>query len=344
LLPKYGGYLLVVFVIECNMERESYKEVLLPIFKDSAISENQIDEVINIVLNSNNDPDKSKFDNNLEIMTDLLLQTGDSCVNTNTTKLNNVDYYGDLQGAVGFNQNVPRGLSERDFNRVLNVFPDICPQFLTTFSREHHMNFEDLINELSEIDYVRRVKDPLDVWNDLKQMLPDADPIYLRNQARVLSVRPMEYYEEFLKNAIEKGDYPSMQDYLIKQRKLEDLSAYTKQFTATKYLELVPNPIELFTNPERKPVLSGKEIEKSDEDFALTFLYNQFRYLRQSDIKKIFFKFKRNLTQTHHKLNFVPRAFRNPRSLIEEKECCNVNLLQEVPSIFSLFKTFKVII
>jgi hypothetical protein len=125
---------------------------------------------------------------------------------------------------------------------------------------------------------------------------------------------------------------------------LEDLSAYTKQFTATKYLELVPNPIELFTNPERKPVLSGKEIEKSDEDFALTFLYNQFRYLRQSDIKKIFFTFKRNLTQTHHKLNFVPRAFRNPRSLIEEKECCNVNLLQEVPSIFSLFKTFKVII
>jgi hypothetical protein len=95
LLPKYGGYLLVVFVIECNMERESYKEVLLPIFKDSAISENQIDEVINIVLNSNNDPDKSKFDNNLEIMTDLLLQTGDSCVNTNTTKLNNVDYYGE---------------------------------------------------------------------------------------------------------------------------------------------------------------------------------------------------------------------------------------------------------
>jgi hypothetical protein len=65
------------------------------------------------------------------------------------------------------------------------------------------------------VDYVRRVKDPLDVWNDLKQMLPDADPIYLRNQARVLSVRPMEYYEEFLKNAIEKGDYPSMQDYLM---------------------------------------------------------------------------------------------------------------------------------
>lgn len=45
-------------------------------------------------------------------------------------------------------------------------------------------------------------------------MLPDADPIYLRNQARVLVQRPEGELEEFIANAIENPDYPSMKEYL----------------------------------------------------------------------------------------------------------------------------------
>lgn len=62
--------------------------------------------------------------------------------------------------------------------------------------------------------YVKLDKDPIDIWEHLKQMLPNADPIYLRNQARVLVQRPDGELEEFIADAIEKHDYPSMKEYL----------------------------------------------------------------------------------------------------------------------------------
>ena len=46
-------------------------------------------------------------------------------------------------------------------------------------------------------------------------MLPNADPNYLRNQARVLVNRPPGELAQFIENAIEKNDYPTMQDYLM---------------------------------------------------------------------------------------------------------------------------------
>lgn len=44
-------------------------------------------------------------------------------------------------------------------------------------------------------------------------MLPNADPSYLEQQARDLVHKPEEELKRFIENAIEKDDYPTMQDY-----------------------------------------------------------------------------------------------------------------------------------
>jgi hypothetical protein len=73
------------------------------------------------------------------------------------------------------------------------------------------------ISKLSDFvaDYIKMRRDPLDICEHLKQMLPNADPIYLRNQSRVLATRPPEDLDGFIENAIEKSDYPTMQEYLV---------------------------------------------------------------------------------------------------------------------------------
>lgn len=45
-------------------------------------------------------------------------------------------------------------------------------------------------------------------------MLPNADPTYLKNQARVLVERPVTDLEEFIEKAIQDNNYPTMQEYL----------------------------------------------------------------------------------------------------------------------------------
>ncbi|RZB39510.1 uncharacterized protein BDFB_012314, partial [Asbolus verrucosus] len=161
-------------------------------------------------------------------------------------------------------------------------------------------------------------------------MLPNADPIYLRNQARVLANKSAQDLEEFLQNALDNHDYPTMQNYLITEEKNKEVALYTKNFTVGKFLEIIPNPVEFFFNGERKPTLSKDTADKDDEDFALNFLCNQFVYLRQLDIKKAFSQQDMHLIKTYNKLKFLPKAFRNPRKLIQpSKECQNIDLLQE---------------
>ncbi|XP_064211571.1 uncharacterized protein LOC103312285 isoform X1 [Tribolium castaneum] len=310
-------------------EVNRYKERLSIMFQGSSTSEQQIDYVIDIVLNNSNN-NLLPFENKIEIMTDLLLESGDSLLSLKGGNLeaNITNCASSEEGAVGFAYTKPR-LTKIEINSLLTLFPDICPKFLDSFvAKNPTMNFDEIVNELSQTEYAKREIDPLDMWNDLKQMLPNADPTYLRNQARVLAKRPLEEYEEFLKNAIEKNDYPTLQDYLRKQEKLEDISVYTNHFTVANFLKIVPKPVEFFTSPEREAILA--DTSESDKEFALTFLYNQFPYLRQNQIQKIFNSYGQHLVKTCNKLKVLPRDFRNPRKHIEQDECFNVKLLQEI--------------
>lgn len=56
--------------------------------------------------------------------------------------------------------------------------------------------------------------DPITIWEQLKIALPNADPSYLRRQADRLVHLKQQDMDDFVQNAIEKQEYPTMQDYL----------------------------------------------------------------------------------------------------------------------------------
>lgn len=56
--------------------------------------------------------------------------------------------------------------------------------------------------------------DPVIVWEQLKCALPDADPEYLRKEANRLSVLSQDDIDNFVEDAIENNQYPTMQEYI----------------------------------------------------------------------------------------------------------------------------------
>ncbi|XP_063911095.1 E3 ubiquitin-protein ligase RNF216-like [Zophobas morio] len=269
---------------------DNYKEQLTQIFSGANISEQQIDEVINIVLEQQGSVGPELL---LEEMINLLVVSGDS------TLANNHD--NNEEGAVGITVN------------------------------------DNGVGNLPNTD-ASRDKDPIDVWEHLKQMLPNADPNYLRNQARVLVNRPPGELAQFIENAIEKNDYPTMQDYLMTQELLEEFDLYIAKFNVTAYLKEVATPLETYLDPKRKALLSD-ESDPDDIEFALNFLQNHFLYQRRKEIEKVFLHFDRNLLKTCNKLKTWPKAFRHPRQAGKWKECKNTELLKEI----SFFKHEKAI-
>lgn len=96
-----------------------------------------------------------------------------------------------------------------------------------------------------------------------------------------------------------------------------------------------PQPLEYFSDANRKHSLSG-EYEQQDEEFALIFLYNYYINLRKKDISRIFTKYNKNLIVTCNKLDRLPKAIKGRRPVDVIWDTKNVSLLQEV-IIFSQF-------
>lgn len=62
--------------------------------------------------------------------------------------------------------------------------------------------------------YPKKDIDPIDTFERLKELLPNASPAYLKKEADVLAFKSELELKQFVENAIEKGDYPTLQDYL----------------------------------------------------------------------------------------------------------------------------------
>lgn len=86
------------------------------------------------------------------------------------------------------------------------------------------------------------------------QLLPDANPSYLRVHYNRLAEKP-DSLKEFINNALENKDYPTMKDYKRKQKILAQQKLYTTDFVAEEFLEVIPYPENYFSEkkPPRKP-------------------------------------------------------------------------------------------
>lgn len=194
-------------------------------------------------------------------------------------------------------------------------------------------------------DYPRRERpvtpeeklDPDEQFEILAQVLPDADPTFLRMQCEQLADNP-DALKQFISDAIESKRYPTMKEYLRKQQLSAQQKQYTTEFKVSKFLEVIPDPVTYFEDPQRQV-----QIPEGDMHFVYTFLRNEFCSLPINTIKTVTVTQGGGLLKIYRTLknsvqNKSVQLLRTKRKRVPLPENCqNIPLLQEVSVLKLLF-------
>ncbi|XP_025829373.1 E3 ubiquitin-protein ligase RNF216-like [Agrilus planipennis] len=101
------------------------------------------------------------------------------------------------------------------YSSLLKIFPDVCPKFLRSYlqSKSHLVNFDEVLDDISNMTYPKKKPDPKSVLKILKETLPNADPSYLEKEANFLAYQSEQELKKFVNEAIENENYPKMDEY-----------------------------------------------------------------------------------------------------------------------------------
>ncbi|KAF5278107.1 hypothetical protein FQR65_LT03623 [Abscondita terminalis] len=262
------------------------------------------------------------------------------CTNENENNIDDV-YLLDDDEASGGSRVSETNLSQY-FEQIMEIFTDACPSYVRNLCHEkakQKINLDILINEMTSVAYPKKNVDVDQVTEQLKQLLPNAAPDYLEENASVLAHKSEADLKAFVEKAIEDHDYPTMEEYLINQKKINEANRYTIEFDIKEFIKQFPNPEQHFSDLKRKNPLTGtSENEDSannelrnDELYALHFLYNHYRFLRKKDIERVFKMSKKSLINTCNRLDRIRKSLVVPRKHTDFEEVSkNIPLLQEI--------------
>ncbi|XP_066143668.1 E3 ubiquitin-protein ligase RNF216-like [Euwallacea fornicatus] len=216
--------------------------------------------------------------------------------------------------------------------QLCSMFPDACEKFMWDFCQNQgpNLQMDQAIDALSKGGYVKKVVDVNSIWSKLVDALPGADPSYLRKEAEKLVMQDENSMMEFLNAAVENNDYPTMDEYLKNQEEETTLNFYKKNFSIDKFLEQFPNPETYFNSPNRPNPLLQPMLPPEDLNYALVFLYNNYRKIRKRHVDIVFKLNKKCLFASCTYLDHLPNGMKTERPLEPNPECRNLPLLQEI--------------
>ncbi|KAF2879984.1 hypothetical protein ILUMI_26187 [Ignelater luminosus] len=317
-----------------------YTNYIQELFPNKSIE--TIKDVIEIVLRQTPlDNEEYQLENVINLLTETTddVQISSEKHNSGRISANSSNEENLLDEAAGHSRTINEQELSMYFDQLLMLFPDACPSYvrdLCNKRRKTFINLDSLIDEITSINYPKRKIDARSVFTQLKEMLPNADPSYLRKQAEALAYQSENELKQFVENAIENSDYPTMENYLKNQKEMEEINQYIANFNIKDFLKKIPDPEKLFSDPNRKHALTpsdsiDEETYKEDEIYAVNFLYNLYSYLRKRDIDRVFRMNGKNLVKICSKLDGMRKAKRTPRkSHLSETVSKNISLLQEI--------------
>jgi hypothetical protein len=240
---------------------------------------------------------------------------------------------------------------------LMEMFPDADPQYLREQCQtvETEESMVNMVTKLLESDDYPHRQTPEEVpveprtgpstsssmpdedrvkmqYDTLVAILPDADPIYLRETCEKIG-NDEDAMKAFVTQALETKIYPTREDYLKRQEALVLQKKYTKQFSIEGFLEILPDPFKYF--------LEEKKNDGRHAKYALAYLKGRYKRIGDKNLRHALFNNRYNLTKTCQELDNYKRVLRcRGRS---EYECripteVNIPFLQEVSSSLTLFK------
>ncbi|XP_067012881.2 uncharacterized protein [Anabrus simplex] len=230
-------------------------------------------------------------------------------------------------------------IPENEKQMLLGMFPDMDPEYLAEIPYEDRADWlNDTISHLLQTDYRRRTVTveedrPMSPasretqYQYLVAILPNADPTYLRQQCEMMGGN-REAMKEFVAQAMEYHNYPTLKEYL-KRREIQELQEkYTKEFKVEEFLEIFPNPTKYF--------FEEKKNNKDVYPLAMSYLKKRYPRLRLTDIQTVYRKSDFSLTRACKSLDSFPYKMKTKRTQIYDSQAPtvpNIPFMQEVAFI-----------
>ncbi|XP_050501008.1 uncharacterized protein LOC126880956 isoform X2 [Diabrotica virgifera virgifera] len=183
--------------------------------------------------------------------------------------------------------------------RLKEIFPQACPDYLRKLCRgKQWSEFDNLVTVLLSNEYPQRperVPSPpkeLDLdeqLNIVKELLPDADPTYLRYKCEKIG-NDVEALNAFINEARELKNYPTLKEYLRKQKFTAQIKQYTEEFNVENFVALFPNPEQTFNDPNRTI-----DVDYRSEPYVTYFFQSRYDRISVKIIRSVLAQTKFNI-------------------------------------------------
>lgn len=130
--------------------------------------------------------------------------------------------------------------------KILDVYNDICRLYALLHLGTTNNDVDSVINKFRNINRTNQHPDALQLTNNLKDIMPDADPIYLDLVGEMYAFNHnslSEYLEEI---TTKKKNYPKLQEYNVKVQISKTINSLTMNFQVDEFLRMCPDPDKYF--------------------------------------------------------------------------------------------------
>lgn len=132
--------------------------------------------------------------------------------------------------------------------KVINIHSDISRLYLLIKLDLKINNLDNTLLTLLNEEKLMRSPGAVQLTSNLKDIIPDADPIYLDLVGEYYEYDNEKLYEFIDQITTNKNCYPTLQEYNDRVNHLAIIKSLRDDFTVQEFLKMCPDPVNYFTN------------------------------------------------------------------------------------------------
>jgi len=132
--------------------------------------------------------------------------------------------------------------------KVINIHSDISRLYLLIKLDVKINNLDDTLLSLQNEENLMQSPSAVQLTSNLKDIIRDADPIYLDLVGEYYAYDNEKLYEFIDQITTNTKSYPRLQEYNERVNHLATIKRLRDDFTVQEFLKMCPDPVNYFTN------------------------------------------------------------------------------------------------
>jgi len=132
--------------------------------------------------------------------------------------------------------------------KIINIYGDISRLYLLIKLDVKTNNLDDTLKTLETEEILMRPPASIQLSYNIKEIIKDADPIYLDLVGEYYADDNEKLYEFIDKITTNKKNYPRLQEYNERVNHLATIKRLRDDFKVQEFLKMCPDPVNYFTN------------------------------------------------------------------------------------------------